>query len=231
MTSGPPLVSVIIPVRNGERYLAEAIESVLAQSQAALEVIVVDDGSTDGSAVIARRFSPMVRCESREHAGVSGALNHGIGLARGALLAFLDADDRWAPDKLAVQSSAIAADPGLDMVFGHVEMFHSPELSPETRARLVVPRGPQPGMSKGAMLVRRESQRRVGGFETAWTVGEFIDWYARAVEHGLRSLMLPDVVLYRRVHDANFTARARDSRQDFVRIVKAALDRRRGARP
>ena len=81
------------------------------------------------------------------------------------------------------------------------------------------------------MLVRRESQRRVGDFETAWAVGEFIDWYARAVEDGLRSLMLPDVVLYRRVHDANFTTRARDSRQDFVRIVKAALDRRRGARP
>jgi glycosyltransferase involved in cell wall biosynthesis len=102
MTAAPN-VSVVIPVHNGERHLAEAIESVLAQSAPPLECIVVDDGSTDGTAAVARAFGAAVRCVQRTRGGVSAARNHGTALATGEFVAFLDHDDVWEPAKLERQ--------------------------------------------------------------------------------------------------------------------------------
>ena len=120
------LVSVIIPVYNGERYLGEAIESVLAQTYKEVELIVVDDGSTDKSAAVARCFTDVRYC-FQPNSGIGAARNQGADLARGGLLAFLDADDRWVRDKLLWQTKALAADNELAMVFGHVQQFPSPE--------------------------------------------------------------------------------------------------------
>src|SRR5687768_9695612 len=131
MTDPHPLVSVIVPVHQGERYLGEAVESVLAQTYAPIELIVVDDGSTDRSADIARGFGPVVRYVYQVNAGQSAARNHGVRLARGPLLAFLDDDDSWSPGKLALQVAALASDPCLEAVFGHVRQFVSPDLPPE----------------------------------------------------------------------------------------------------
>jgi glycosyltransferase involved in cell wall biosynthesis len=99
----PPSVSVVIPVRNGARYLGEAIESVLAQSRAAYECLVIDDGSTDATAAVAQTFGDAVRYVRRAHNGVSAARNLGLALARGELVAFLDHDDTWLPGKLEAQ--------------------------------------------------------------------------------------------------------------------------------
>ncbi len=222
-----PLVSAIIPVYNGERYLAEAIESAVGQTYRPVEVIVVDDGSTDGSAEVGQRFGDAVCYHSQVHSGPALALNHGVELARGDFLAFLDADDVWMRDKLALQVSCFAEDPLLDMVFGHVEEFHSPELMEgEVRAthrtgRVV------PGYSHGTMLIKRDVFLLVGGFASQWRVGQFLDWYARAIEIGLNSLLLPDVLLRRRLHLTNLGIIERDARGDYARILKAALDRRR----
>lgn len=96
----PGLVSVIIPVYNGERYLRTAIESVLAQNVCPIEIIVVDDGSTDASQTVAREFMPMVQVITQSNRGASVARNRGVALAHGEILAFLDADDLWLADKL-----------------------------------------------------------------------------------------------------------------------------------
>jgi glycosyltransferase involved in cell wall biosynthesis len=213
-----PLISVIIPVFNGERFLAGALESVVAQDAGPLEIIVVDDGSTDQSATVAQRF-PSIRLIRQAQQGIAGARNTGVQAARGDYLAFLDADDLWLPGKLVRQLECFAADPALDLVFAHVRQFREDgEPGPDT-----VLAGPV----AGTMLIRCESIGRVGLFSTAWRIGEFMDWYMRAVEAGLRSLMLPEVYLLRRVHDDNIGVRERDRRADYVRIVKAALDRRR----
>src|SRR6476469_10004419 len=92
-----PLVSVVIPAYNAERFLGEAIESVLAQGYAHFELIVVDDGSSDRTAEVARSFGDRVRTIEQENSGVSAARNAGTRAAGGELLAFLDADDRWSP--------------------------------------------------------------------------------------------------------------------------------------
>src|SRR5207245_10700422 len=103
-------VSAIIPVFNGERYLAEAIESVLAQTSPASEIVVVDDGSTDGSGAGAGRFGSAARLVFGGHAGAGAARNRGVAESTGELLAFLDADDIWPSDKLERQLAALFED-------------------------------------------------------------------------------------------------------------------------
>lgn len=230
MSNRSPLVSVIIPVYNGERYLAAAITSVLAQTHQPLEVIVIDDGSVDGSAAVARSFGEAVRYAAQTHAphgGAASARNLGVTLAHGDLLAFLDADDLWTPEKLARQVALLTREPEIDSVFGAVQQFISPELPEEVRATIDCPPGAAPGYTHAAMLIRREAFARIAPFDTGWRVGEFIDWRIRAGDAGVTSAMLPEVVLLRRLHTTNQGVLKRDARLDYVRIVKAALDRRR----
>jgi len=222
-------VSVVIPVRDGERYLAEAVGSVLSQTAADVELIVVDDGSQDSTPEILRGMEPAIRWVRQEPSGLPAAVNHGVDLARGAFLAFLDADDLWLPDKLALQLAALARRPELDMAFGHVRQFHSPGLDDEQRARIACPAEPSPGLSKGTLLIRRASFERVGRFSTRWQVGDFVDWHARATECGLVGEMLSDVVLLRRLHLANMSLRMPEAQVDYARIARAALHRRRDA--
>lgn len=222
------LVSVIMPLHDGERYLAEAVESVLAQTHEPLELIVIDDGSTDGGARIARDYGTALRYEYQANAGQSAARNRGVALARGALLAFLDDDDYWSPDKLARQVAVLRDDPALEAVFGHVRQFMSPDLSPEAARRNRFHAEIMPGYVAGAMLIRREAFDRVGRFNPGIRVGEFVDWHARAVDLGLRSVLIPDTVLHRRVHEDNTGIKLRAESVQYVRLLKATLDRRRG---
>jgi glycosyltransferase involved in cell wall biosynthesis len=222
------LVSTIIPVYNGERYLAQAIESVLAQTYRPVEIIVVDDGSTDSSADVAKRFADsQVQYFYQTNSGPGAARNQGVNLARGDFFAFLDADDVWLADKLTLQMAAFASNPELDMVFGRVRQFYSPELGTHLEAKMDPEREIMPGYLAGAMLIKRESFFHAGPFATHWRVGEFIDWYSKAIEKGLESFMLPDLVTRRRIHTTNMGIREHRSQTDYVRILKAALDRRR----
>ena len=224
-----PLVSVIIPVYNYERYLGEAIESVLNQTYQHLEVIVVDDGSTDQSGEVARSFAGRgVRYWPQVHAGIGPARNRGVELAQGEFLAFLDSDDRWPLEKLERQLRAFETDPALEMVFGQaLQLQNGPEWEAAVSNYQVAVAGMVPGMVPGTMLIKRDAFLRVGEFQGGWKVGEFIDWYARAVELQIRSLVLPELLLWRRIHDSNQGVRERQSVSDYARVLKAKLDRKR----
>jgi glycosyltransferase involved in cell wall biosynthesis len=221
----PSLITAIIPVYNGERYLAEAIESVSAQTYRPIEVIVVDDGSTDGTARVAQRFGSIRYCRQL-HGGIGSARNRGVALAKGGVLAFLDADDLWEKDKLRLQMAALD-DAEIDVVFGHVRQFISPELDEYVKKSLYCPDKLMPGYAPSAVMIRRDAFNRVGPFETIMRVGEFASWYLRAAEMGLRMLMLQDLVARRRLHKTNTGIHQRQARTDYVRILKASLDRRR----
>jgi glycosyltransferase involved in cell wall biosynthesis len=220
-------ISAIVPVRDEELYVEEALDSILAQSRPPDQVIVVDDGSTDGTPELVDAYPDPVTRIRREPGGVGAALNTGVQAADGDLISFLDADDVWTPGKLEVQLAALAADPALDMVFGHAEQFISPDLSEAERAQLHGARESQSAKLKGTMLVRSASFERVGEFQTRWTLVDFIDWYARAQERGLHETMLDEVVLRRRLHRSNVGRIHSDSRADYARAVGAALRRRR----
>jgi glycosyltransferase involved in cell wall biosynthesis len=223
------LVSVIIPVYNCERYLAEAIESVLAQTYRPIEIIVVDDGSTDGSAEVVKAFGSSVHYCYQANSGIGGARNKGINLARGNFLAFLDADDLWVEDKLMQQMAVFQGKQGLDFIFGHVQQFISPELDEKHKSNIHCPAKKMPGYIAGAMVIKKEALIHAGAFETHWQIGEFVHWYIKAKEQGMKSFMLPEIVLKRRLHTDNMGTRHRDSRTDYVRMLKASLDRRRAS--
>src|SRR5437763_1684360 len=143
--SANSIISAIIPVCNCERYLAEAIESVVGQHYRPIEIILVDDGSTDRSAEVAKQFSTSIRYHYQAHGGAGAARNAGVDLAIGEFLAFLDADDLWVKNKLTLQMAAFDADDSLDIVFGHVQQFISPELPNDAKRRIKCPPDPMPG--------------------------------------------------------------------------------------
>ncbi|MDX2273738.1 MAG: glycosyltransferase family A protein [Cyanobacteriota bacterium] len=220
-------VSVVIPMYNGELYIRDAIQSILDQDYPVLEVIVVDDFSTDQSASIVQSFGEPVHyvkqgCwESKDSA--SEALKQGIRLAQGNYLAFIDADDIWLPRKLSAQIDAMQKNPDVDMVFGHVQQFISPDLSEQERSKLKVNEQPVCGYLRGAMLINRCSFEKIGDFDS----GFFMDWYARAQDQKLVEMMLPQTVLLRRVHQNNLCRRD-PAPKYFPGILKKILDRRRG---
>jgi glycosyltransferase involved in cell wall biosynthesis len=224
-----PLVTAAIPVRDGEAYLAEAIESVLGQSRPCDQVIVVDNGSTDRSAEVAAGFGPAVEVVHEPHAGIGPARNAALRAARGDYLAFLDADDLWEAEKTALQLAAFEAEPRLQLVFGHVRQFVSPDLAGEDAEGRRAPAGPQPGQHVGAMLARRAAIEAVGPWPEDVRVSDGLTFFLRVGELGLEQAMLAETVTLRRLHGANHSIHNRDERSEFARHLKRSLDRRRGA--
>jgi len=218
------VVSCIVPVFNCERFLGAALESVLAQTHDAIEVIVVDDGSTDGSAAVARSCGSAVRYVYQANAGHAAARNRGLELARGGFAAFLDADDLWQREKLERQLRRFSERPELDLCFTWLRNFvdgASPESSSGNLEDV-------PGYSAVTLLARRSIFERIGAFDTSLRHGNDRDWLLRAAEEGATIEMLPEVLVYRRLHGENQSLRMSDSsRAEYLRIVKASLERRR----
>lgn len=225
-----PSVSVLIPVFDAGPYLAACLDSVLAQTVPPSEIVAIDDGSTDSSLAILRRYAQPgevpFRVISRENRGTSVTLNEAIAAATGDVIALQDADDLWLPDKLARQLACLAADPALEACFGHTECFISPDLPAEIQAGIACPSGPQPGMHKQTMVIRARALQRVGGFDPQYRMGDFLEWFLRAQRVGLRYQLLPDVVTRRRLHRSGLASQTQN-RPDYARVLKAALDRNR----
>jgi glycosyltransferase involved in cell wall biosynthesis len=219
--------TVVIPVYNGERYLAEALASIAGQTHGASEIVIVDDGSTDATPEIARRFEN-VSYVRQQNAGVAAALNHGTRIANGAFIAFLSADDIWMDNKLALQHGALQNAPNR-LVFGHMVHFISPELDPEGARALVCRAEPMPAFSAGTLLTRLDTFRAVGPLNEDFPVGEFMDWFGRARDLGVDVTMLDAVVSMRRVHSDNHSTKTL-RRKSYAPVLKALLDRRRQAK-
>jgi glycosyltransferase involved in cell wall biosynthesis len=226
-SSGAPLVSVIVPCYNTERYIGEAIDSIVAQECESMEVVVIDDGSTDRSMEIVRRFGDRVECRTQPNAGIAAARNAGIAIARGKYLAFLDADDVWTPTSLNARLDRLRQ--GAECVYGSVEHFVSPDLSAEERARFGSIPATITGRLASAMLIDRRAFLRVGMFDPTLKIGEMVDWVARADHIGLVTALIEDIVLRRRIHGNNTVLRLKDQQGTYLRVLKASLARRRDA--
>ncbi len=221
-----PLISSVVPVFNGERYLRETLDSMLGQTYTPVEVIVADDGSTDGTSAVVNAYDGRVRYVHQPNTGHGAARNLGLDAARGELVAFLDADDLWHPEKLERQMARFQARPELEACVTFVQSFWSPELT----AAEAFSEDPVPGYRSVSLLARRALFETVGHFDPALRHGNDTDWFLRVAEHGAVVELMSDVLVYRRLHEANRSTRLADnSRKEHLRIVKAALDRRRGA--
>jgi glycosyltransferase involved in cell wall biosynthesis len=228
------LISCIVPVFNGERYLRESLDSILTQTYRPIEILVIDDGSTDGTRAVVASYGDAIRYLWQPNAGPPRARNFGLSAAEGEFVAFLDADDLWLPDKLSLQIARFRERPDLDLCVTYCQVFWIPELA-EEEARFQGHRlsRPLPGYVTQTLLARRALFVRVGGFDTSRLVGDPADWFLRAAEQGAVMELLPDVLVYRRFHENNFsvesgTRRMTPHMQDaMLHVVKASLDRRR----
>ncbi len=222
-----PSVSVIIPVFNGVRYIGEALQSIRTQDYQPLEILVVDDGSTDGVGDLLAADFPDVRYRRQDHFGLPSARNTGLATASGTLVGFLDSDDLWAPGKLVLQVNLLAQQPELEAVFGNIRQFYTPE-SEDIGDRYRYSQEVLPGLHPDTMLAHAAAIRRVGWFDPNVEMGEFLDWFARAKEADFSYRMLPEVLAFRRIHSDNMGIRRRDeTATGYAHLLKAALDRRR----
>ncbi len=225
-----PKISVILSVHNGQNYVQEAIESVLAQDYPNVELVLVNDGSTDETAVVLHVFSDRAVIITQTNQGLGAGRNAGIRAASGDYLSFIDHDDLWEPGKLSQQMAVMNSAEHDLIVFSHVQQFVCSTLNAVERSFLRVPEEPMPGFVAGAMLLSRARFNEVGEFFAINQVGEFVDWYLRAQEKQIPVQMMPQVLLHRRIHKTNMGRQPEIyQRQGYLKILKAGLDRKRSA--
>jgi glycosyltransferase involved in cell wall biosynthesis len=229
--SGPKdLVSIIVPVHNGARFLAESLASAEGQVGVAVEILVVDDGSDDGSGDIAR-VRPGIRVVRKESGGVGAARNTGLEQARGEFISFLDADDLWHAPKTARQMAALRADPAAGGVLCRFRNFldpvHPPPEGIEVKRFLEEKTGSMPSLI--TLLARRETMERVGLFRIDLATGEDLDWFARAGDLGISFGPIPEILVERRLHNANLSYLSPRDRGHLIDIMRASIERKRAA--
>lgn len=221
---------MVIPVFNGEQFLADAIASVLNQAEPPLEIIVVDDGSTDTSAAIAESSSNAVRVIRQSNSGHVAARNRGLAAARGEYITSLDADDLFSPDKFALQASRLDRRPDVDIVIGQLSYLQPngalPD-QPQVQEDFEYRDDDHLTLSFGGCMFRRRVFEKVGLPDATMRFCDDWDWFMRAREARIPMLVHRHVVLHQRLHDANMT-RQREQGADFVlEMVRRSLARRR----
>ena len=223
-----PLISVIVPVYNAEKYVAEAVASIRRQNYAPLEIIAIDDGSTDASVAIIETLGDDIEILRQENAGPGIARNKGLAKARGEFIAFLDADDLWVDDKLLHQCAYLLAHPDIEVVAGR-EKYFGDDGEWAKKLRLAEDKTAL-SFKLGATLIRRSAFERIGNFDETLTISDDFEWFMRARDLGLPMRVLDEIVLYYRVHSESLTQTGRV--QDFMlpQMIKKSLDRRRQAK-
>ena len=224
--SSQPLVSVIMAVKNGERFLGSAIRSVLAQTYGPYEIIVVDGQSQDATAAIAQSFAG-VRYVLQTSRGVAEAYNMGLDAARGDFIAFLSHDDEWTPDKLAVQMGYLIEHPEIYYTVARVKFFVEPGYSPPPGFRPEWLEGDHVGFLPETLVARRAVFDLVGRFDPAVSPADDVDWFARAKDQRVPAAVLPQVLLRKRLHNANTALTTPENNRLLVTILRNSLARKR----
>lgn len=221
-----PLVSIVIPVFNGERFLREAVQSVLDQKYSPVEIIIVDDGSTDGTATVARSLGETVRYLHQTNQGPAAARNRGIEHAQGSLIAFADADDLWPSKKLELQLPYLINDPAIEIVMGRIQQVR---LSKTVNGQTQAEEFDEPAFSVnlGSAVIRKSVFERVGLFDETMRYSEDVDWFMRAREAGAAIVTIDAVTLLYRQHEENMTRGKSTSELNVLKALKRSLDRRR----
>jgi len=228
-TATPGMVSCVIPVYNGERFLGEALESVFAQTFSHYEVVVVDDGSEDGTPTILKGYGDRIRSLRQDNQGPSAARNLGMRESRGEFISFIDADDLWVDNKLEVQMARIRESPNLELVSGQMKSFWVPELEEEAQQLETHPfHAARAVLSPCTVLFRRTLAKRIGGFDVRLRHGEDTEWFMRMMKSGTAYEVLPRLLLHRRQHLNNLTRQVRPSQDRLMDLIKRSLDQKRG---
>jgi len=193
-------ISVIIPHFNQTQFLQYAVDSIIQQTYPASEIIVVDDGSTESLKPFLASHGHYIKLIHQNNAGSSAARNRGIKEAKGEFVAFLDADDIWHAEKLALQIQFLANNPH-HMVFCHTQNFLCNSLSEALKEKLKYNEmNPIPGLAPSSLIIAKQTILDIGLMNESTHIGEFIEWYIQAKKIGIASQTLPQTLVYRRIH-------------------------------
>lgn len=223
---GQTSVSVILIVRNGARFIHQALEGVCRSSLQPLEIIVVDGKSSDETVAIARTF-PLVRVLQQTTSGIANAYNEGLQQAKGEYIAFISHDDLWLAGKLEKQIGYLTNHPETDAVLCHVEHFleEGMECPPGFRPELLG--ASRPGWMMEALVARAEVFTQVGGFDPSFAVGEDSDWFARALDSGVKLVVLPELLVRKRIYGGNATLNSTQTNPLLLKALRSSIQRKR----
>lgn len=226
MNNVNPFVSAILPVYNGGTFIFESINSILEQDYSPLEIVVIDDGSTDNTAEVVSTFGRDIKYKYQDNQGPAAARNAGLELSQGKLIAFLDVDDLWPPRKLHNQVQTLNTHPHLQIVMGKTLLFgdldrlrNKKEFQKENFVVI--------NSFLGCCVVHKAVFDIVGVFDEDLRYGEDLDWLLRAKDHRINIALINEVTLHYRVHANNTMRVAEISDLKLARFIKKTLDRRR----
>lgn len=214
--------TVIIPAYNAALTIEEALQSVIAQTLKPTVIIVVDDGSTDDTAALAQRFAPLVRVMQQPNKGPAAATNLGLANLNTPIIAMLDADDLWHPQKMERELAVLASDPKLHLVCSQQRQFRHGIIDDGSgEVRL--------GLNRSGLVLRRGVYEQVGGMnDQSGQRGEMIEWLSRVKLAGYRIHNMDEVLSYRRIIPGSLSW-GRDPTKDvgYLSIAHAAMKRNR----
>jgi glycosyltransferase involved in cell wall biosynthesis len=220
-------VTVIMPVYNGEKFIAEAIKSVINQQYHNLEILVIDDGSTDKTAEVVAQFKDEIQYIYQKNSGPAFARNQGINAAKGELIAFLDCDDLWTENKLTVQVNYLSQHPEIQYVIAKMSSFLEPgdTIPPGFRQELLEKDAVAPIPS--TLVVRKSLFDTIGKFNPNLNIADDVDWFARCQDAKIQMSIIDEVLLYKRVHSSNLSLNATNNNQNLLKVLRNSIQRKR----
>jgi glycosyltransferase involved in cell wall biosynthesis len=226
--ANPITISVIIPVYNGQDYLLESIQSVCEQEYDNLEIIIVDDGSTDGTAelIYSMKKRNTIKYFYQQNKGPASARNMGLEKASGEWIAFLDSDDLWPKSKISRCLESIKKNNEVEIVWGMTEVFFQSE---ELKSKFIgsdFAKKPIFNTYLGAVFTRKSVFEKTGLFDTSLRYCEDLDWYQKTIEKKIKTIFTNSVELYYRVHYTNSTHDNFSLNKNLIRMLKNKLSRK-----
>ena len=220
-------ISAIIPFYNSEKYLEEAVNSVLKQKTDIFEILLIDDGSVDNSMKVAEKFLPDVTILTQQNSGAAAARNNGVKHSKGDIIAFLDSDDIWTDNHLNILIGPLMSNNNIDIVFGRFKAFISPELIGQINVDLDNINNVESGYFPQTSIIRKSVFDQIGYMDSTLELGEFIDWFSRAKDSGINFASLPEVVTYRRIHKTNQGMLKRNHYKDYLKVLHSSIKRKK----
>jgi glycosyltransferase involved in cell wall biosynthesis len=218
-------ISVVMPAWNAARYIGDAIDSVLSQSVAPDEIIIVNDGSADHTAECVRKFGSRVTLIEQSNAGAAAGRNRGIAEAHGEAIALLDADDLMAPRRLELQGALLTLNPDCAITLGRQLTFRSEQERLALGSGTVKLTAVRAGYVPSAAMVRASAFALVGPFDASLRIGDFLEWIRRAQARGTPVKQMEEIVAYRRLHEDSLSRSAGAQYANLVHALRKKTGR------
>lgn len=221
-----PLVSVIIPVFNSERYLIESLRSVINQDYKHIEILIIDGNSTDNTKDVCKSFSE-INFYSQEGKGISDALNYGIKKSNGEFISFISSDDLWMHNKLSTQIKFMIDKPEIEYSVTKAKFFLEPGEEKPSNFREEFLSNDTVQNILETLVVRKALFDKIGFFDTSFSYGMEVEWFTRAIDNKINFAVLEKVLTLKRVHSDSITAKNKNAFNDIIKALRKSIKRKK----